>query len=109
MQTFFIEQNSLMVFQQSPVLPLVIGIGSKVRTFPVEREIPGLPQVSPKVIDTGQSISFIGRVPIEILLGKHQIARVLAVLLFSEEFQMEPLAPIVITKLTIVTIILVSD
>ena len=45
---------------------------------------------------TGQSISSLGKVPIEILPGKRQITWVLDVLLFSAEFQMEPLAPNVI-------------
>ena len=45
------------------------------------------------VSHTGQSISSLGKVPIEILPGKHHITWVLAVLLFSAEFQMEPLAP----------------
>ena len=42
---------------------------------------------------TGQSIFLTGRVPIEILPGKLHITLVLTVLLFSAEFQMEPLAP----------------
>ena len=42
---------------------------------------------------TGQSISLIGRVPIEILPGNRHITWVLAVLLFTAEFQMEPLVP----------------
>ena len=42
---------------------------------------------------TGQSISLIGKVPIEILPGKRHIMWILAVLLHSAEFQMEPLAP----------------
>ena len=42
---------------------------------------------------TGQSISLLGKVPIEILPGKRHITWVLAVLLFMAEFQMEPLAP----------------
>ena len=46
-----------------------------------------------KIKHTGQSISVLGKVPIEILPGKHHITWVLAVLLFSAEFQMKPLAP----------------
>ena len=42
--------------------------------------------------DTGQSISSLGKVPIEILPGKRHITWVLTVLLFTAEFQMEPLA-----------------
>ena len=42
---------------------------------------------------TVQSISSLGKVPIEILPGKHNITWVLAVLPFSAEFQMEPLTP----------------
>ena len=46
---------------------------------------------------TGQSIYSLGKVSIEILPGKdpgnRHITWVLAVLLFSEEFQMEPLVP----------------
>ena len=42
---------------------------------------------------TGQSISSLGKVPIESLPGKRHITWVLAVLLFSAEIQMEPLAP----------------
>ena len=38
-------------------------------------------------------MSLIGRVPIEILPGKCHITWVLAVLLLTIEFQMEPLAP----------------
>ena len=45
---------------------------------------------------TGRSISSLGKVPIEILPGKRHITWVLAVLLFSAEFQLEPLAPYVI-------------
>ena len=45
---------------------------------------------------TGQSIPSLGKVPIEILSGNRHITWVLAVLLFSAEFQMEPLAPSVI-------------
>ena len=41
---------------------------------------------------TGQSIFLIGKVPIEFLPGKRHITWVLAALLFSAEFQMEPLA-----------------
>ena len=41
----------------------------------------------------GQSISTLGKVSIEILPGKSHITWVLAVLLFSAEFQMEPFAP----------------
>ena len=40
---------------------------------------------------TGQSISSLGKVPIEILPGKRNIAWVLAVLVFTAEIQMEPL------------------
>ena len=47
-------------------------------------------------IYTGQSISLLGKVPIEILSGKRHITWVLAVLLFLAEFQMEPLATNVI-------------
>ena len=43
-----------------------------------------------------QSISSLEKVPIEIRPGKRHITRVLDVLLFSEEFQMEPLGPSVI-------------
>ena len=50
----------------------------------------------PKISCTDQSISSLEKVPIEILLGNRQITWVLAVLLFSAEFQMEPLAPSVI-------------
>ena len=46
--------------------------------------------------NTGQSASSLGKVPIEILPGKRHITWVLAVWLFSAEFQMEPLAPNVI-------------
>ena len=42
---------------------------------------------------TGQSISLLGKVPIEILPGKRHITWVLAVLLSMAEFQMETLAP----------------
>ena len=42
---------------------------------------------------TGQSIYPLGKVPIEILLGKLHITWVSAVLLFTAEFQMEPRAP----------------
>ena len=45
---------------------------------------------------TGQSISSLGKVPIEILPGKRHITWVLTVLPFSAEFQTEPLAPNVI-------------
>ena len=45
---------------------------------------------------TGQSIYSLGKVPIEILPGKRHITWVLAMLFFSAEFQMEPLAPNVI-------------
>ena len=41
---------------------------------------------------TGQSMPLLGKVPIEILPGKRHITWVLAVLLISAEFQMEPLA-----------------
>ena len=44
-------------------------------------------------IITGQRISSLGKVPIEILPGKCHITWVLAVLLFTLEFQMEILAP----------------
>ena len=40
----------------------------------------------------GQSISSLGKVPIKHLPGKRHITRVLAVLLFTAEFHMEPLA-----------------
>ena len=50
--------------------------------------------------DTGQRISSLGKVPIEILPGKRHITWVLAVLLFSAEFQMEPLGPNVIYNYT---------
>ena len=46
--------------------------------------------------NTDQSISLIGKVPIEILPGKRHITRVLDVLIFSAEFQMEPRAPNII-------------
>ena len=46
---------------------------------------------------TGQSISSLRMVQIEILLEKRYITWVSAVMLFSAEFQMEPLAPYVIT------------
>ena len=39
-----------------------------------------------------QSISSFGKVPIEILPGKRHITWVFAVLLFTAELQMEPLA-----------------
>ena len=42
--------------------------------------------------NTGQGISLIGKVPFEILPEKRHITWVLFVLLFTEEFQMEPLA-----------------
>ena len=42
---------------------------------------------------TGQRISSIGNVPIEILSGKRHITWVLAALLFTTEFQIEPLTP----------------
>ena len=42
---------------------------------------------------TGQSISPLGKVPIGFLPEKHHITWVLAVLLFTAKFQMEPLAP----------------
>ena len=47
---------------------------------------------------TGQSISLLGKVPIEILPGRHHITWVLAMLLFMPtfqmaKFQMEPLGP----------------
>ena len=42
---------------------------------------------------TGQSISSFRKVPIEILRGMRHITWVLTVLLFSAEFQMEPMAP----------------
>ena len=45
---------------------------------------------------TGQIISSLGKVPIELLPGKRHITWVLAVLLFTAEFQMEPPAPTVI-------------
>ena len=45
------------------------------------------------VSHTGQSKSSLGKVPIEILPGKRHITWVLALLLFSAQFQMEPLAP----------------
>ena len=45
---------------------------------------------------TGQNISLLGKVPIEILPGKRHITWVLAVLIISSEFQMEPLGPNVI-------------
>ena len=48
------------------------------------------------VSHTGQSKSSLGKVPIEILPGKRHITWVLALLLFSAEFQMEPLAPYII-------------
>ena len=41
---------------------------------------------------TGQGISLNGKVPLEILPEKCHITWVLFVLLFTEEFQMEPLA-----------------
>ena len=41
---------------------------------------------------TGQSISSLEKVPIEILLGKLHITWVSAILLFTAEFQMEPRA-----------------
>ena len=42
---------------------------------------------------TGQGISSNWKIPFEILPEKRQITSVLGVLLFTEEFQMEPLAP----------------
>ena len=42
---------------------------------------------------TGQRISSIGKVPIEILSRKRHITWVLAALLFTTEFQIEPLTP----------------
>ena len=45
---------------------------------------------------TGQSISSLGKVPIKHLPGKRHITWVLAVLLFTAEFQMQPLASNVI-------------
>ena len=45
---------------------------------------------------TGQRISSLGKVPIEILPGKPHNTWVLAVLLFTTEIQMEPLAPNII-------------
>ena len=50
--------------------------------------------------NTGQSISSLAKVPIEILSGYCHITWVLAVLLFSIEFQMEPLVPYVILYYT---------
>ena len=50
---------------------------------------------------TGQSISSLRMVPIAILLEQRHITWVLAVLLFSAEFQLEPLAPYVITILLV--------
>ena len=47
-------------------------------------------------VSTVQSISSLGKVPIEILPGKRRITWVLVVLHFAAEFQMEPLAPSVI-------------
>ena len=44
------------------------------------------------MISTGLSISSLGKVPIEILPGKRHITWVSALLLFTAEFQMEPLA-----------------
>ena len=49
------------------------------------------------MISTGLSISSLGKVPIEILPGKRHIMWILAVLLHSAEFQMEPLAPMLFT------------
>ena len=46
---------------------------------------------------TGQSISLLGKVPIEIRPEKRHITWVLTVLLFKAEFQMEPLAPNIIS------------
>ena len=48
--------------------------------------------LKPLIQTRGQSISSLGKVPIEILLGKSQITSFMAVLLFAAEFQMEPLA-----------------
>ena len=42
---------------------------------------------------TVQSIFSVGKVPFEFLPGQRQITWVLAVLLLTAEFQMEPLAP----------------
>ena len=53
------------------------------------------------VFITGQSISSLGKVPIEILPGNRHITWVSAVLLFTAEFQIEPLAPNAISYDTI--------
>ena len=49
------------------------------------------------LFSTDQNMSSLGKVPIEFLPGKRHITWVLAVLLFSTEIQMEPLAPYAIS------------
>ena len=61
-----------------------------------------------QVNHTGKSTSLLGKVPSEILPGKRHITWVLAVLLFTAEFQMEPLAPNVIDYYTSQEVVLDS-